>query len=1388
MWLTAILSGLALSSHAANTDGRATFSVTTASYAGSYDPDNIAAVWVVDSSNRFVKTLCRHGVKRISHLSQWAAASGSYTNVDGTTSATLTSEPQTHSVTWNCRNTNNLVVPDGLYYFKAEYTSDNGQGPYLTNGVSFMKSTTPVTTNYADFSNGGGQFTGMALAYTPIMPDIAITALQPSSGPINSNVAATVTVTNRTGSATTPFTVTLSDVTTIPTVLIGTQQVASLAASAATNLSFNWSTAGKPAGTYQLKAEASPLASETNLTDNVMTNTINLVQFVHDIAVSTISVSPMVPPNTTTNVIVSVNNAGTFTETRFSISLNDLSASQLIGTRSITSFAPGAATNIVFAWNTTGATVGYHSLQAVAGAVANETLTDNNIANLTVMVANGIETNALIARGSNWQYLDAGLDISGAPWIQFPENYYDGFWKSGPAPLGYGAPAIATTVSYGFVSSNKYITTYFRKEFIMDLTPITVTGMVRKADGVVLYLNGQELDRQNMPPGTPVNAATPASAEITGPDATNYSAFNIAPSNLVVGRNLLAAEVHLSSTTNTGMGFDLEIRTLSGAITRTNAVAPVAIQPDGNIQLGDRLGVSVTLTNRGNVATACTILIRDAATGVILASQSAPLLVAGESTTVHLTWPTLGSAAGTRTLQALTVFNGVTNLAAAVSNTVTIAELDYAPHLASAAGSIGGRCNAVAASGQYVYLGCGSTLEIWDAMTPANPARIGTIRMPGIIEGLAVKSPCVYVAAGESGVHMVDVSNPATPAHVATFDTSGNAQRLTISGTSLFIADGLGGVRVLNIANPGAPVLTSAYQTAGAARSIAYASHNLYVLDMDEGLQIITTNTAPTLVGANRFITAGIGLASVANAVIVSDANGWLFRVSTTNPADLAITTNTLLPSAGMAIAASGPALYIAAGPAGILTVTPDTLTVAATNAANGEASDAALASNTLYVATGFGGCQAWDVSSPLAPVLLGTFRTGARAVDAGMSASTLFVAADEAGFQVHSLTNPANPEWMTTVTTATNPRCLTVSGSLAYVAEALGGLKIYSITNPLAPNLVGSDPGNGLATIHRLAISGSRVAMTDGHQINLLDVGNPAAPVQLATNIPTGYVFDLAANAANIFAACGGSGLRILDNANLSTVGTFSTAPDPVATVSVNGDYAYIGDGRATFRTLSITNPAAPTLVQASSGPGFGIASAGPLVYLVDGRHQGAVVNVSTPLTPVPGMNMPNLTLGLRVRAQGGIVLTAEDEAGLAIFNASPNDINLNGIPDNIDQQIVDADTNDAVRTIWDVLPGDDFDHDGLSNLAEALTGTSPVDPYSVFAISAVNPVPGSDNGQFVIRWYSEAGKTYTIHKTMDLKAGFTLLQAGIAGTAPINSYTDTVSTATAFYMISVP
>ncbi len=1385
MCMVAMLAGAANTAMAANTPGSATFSVGTTAYTATYNPNHVAVVWVVDSSNKFVKTLCRHAGSRINYLSRWSASRGTYTNVDGTTSATLTRQPTNHVVTWNCRGTNNAVVPDGMYYFKVEYTSANGAGPYLTNGAGFMKGTAAVTTNFSNYSSGGGQFTGMAITYAPILPDIAVRAVSPATGYVNSNVAVVVGISNQTASATTPFTVALSNVTAAAT-LVATQQVASLAASANTNVTFIWSTAGLTAGTYRLKAQAFNLASETNLANNVLTNAIVLAAAVHDLAVKGISAGAVIPPRVVTNVVVAVSNAGVFAET-FAMSMTDLSDGLAVGTRTVTNLAARATTNVVFAWNTTNSAIGYHLLQAVAGPVAGETLTADNTRTLTTIVANGLETNVLVARGSAWKYLDSGLDISGAPWTQPAANYYDGFWASGPAPLGYGAAGIATTTGYG-TATNKHLTTYFRKEFTVDSIPIAVTGLVRREDGVVLYLNGRQIDQQNLPAGAAIDASTPASSDLSGPAATNYTAFSVSPSHFVAGRNWLAAEVHLFSGTSASLAFDLEIQAIGSAMVKTGAVAPVSILPDGDVQSGDPLGATVTLSNTGNVAAACTLLIRDASTGTILASQSVPVLAAGETTDVHLSWTTLGLATGQQILQAVTVVNGVTNLAGAISNTVAVSAPDFAPRRVGADGSLGGWCGAVAVSGTTVFLGCGATLEIWNAQNPASPVRIGAIRLPGLIEGLVAGGTAVHAAAGASGVHVVDVSDPAAPVHVATFDTSGNAHRLALSGSTLFIADGLGGVRSLQVATPAAPVLAGAYSTAGAARSLVHAPPHLYVLDSDEGLQIITTNAVPARLGQEGRVTAGLGLAGVAGAAIVTDANGGLYRIATTNPAAPTIATNIHLAAAGRSIASSASALYVAAGPEGILTIHPSTLAVVATNAVNGEASDIALSGATLYVAAGFGGAQAWSVANPLAPVLLGTFGTAIRAVDAEMSGDLLYVAGDEAGFQIHSLTNLSVPERMAAVAATNHVRYVAVSGSRAYVAEFLGGLKIYSIANPAAPSLVGTVPADGLATIRRLVASGSRVALTDGYQIRLLDLTDPAAPVPLASHVPPGYVFDLAASTSHIFAACGGGGLRILDPSTLGLVGSYSAAPAPILTVGLVGSYAYAGDGQTMLHALDISNPAAPVLAQSLSGAGFGLASARTWIYGVDGKRAGTSQDVSAPLTPVSGLSLSNLTAGLRIRAQGAVVLVAEDEAGLSIFNANPGDINLNGIDDEVDRQIAEASGSDALTTLWDIQAGDDFDGDGLTNLAEALAGTSPTNAASFFAISAANAASAGATKRFVVRWYSENGRTYTVHKTTNLVSGFTAVQAGIAGDYPVSSYTDTVSAAATYYMISVP
>ncbi len=109
-------------------------------------------------------------------------------------------------------------------------------------------------------------------------------------------------------------------------------------------------------------------------------------------------------------------------------------------------------------------------------------------------------TTTLVAKGSVWKYLDNGTD-PGPSWKA--ASYFDGGWAAGPAQLGYGDGDEATVVSYGPDKSNRYITTYFRQKFSVTnpATLGTLTLSLLRDDGAIVYLNGTEVYRSNMPAG-----------------------------------------------------------------------------------------------------------------------------------------------------------------------------------------------------------------------------------------------------------------------------------------------------------------------------------------------------------------------------------------------------------------------------------------------------------------------------------------------------------------------------------------------------------------------------------------------------------------------------------------------------------------------------------------------------------------------------------------------------------------------------------------------------------------------------------------------------------------------------------------------------------------------
>jgi acid phosphatase type 7 len=167
------------------------------------------------------------------------------------------------------------------------------------------------------------------------------------------------------------------------------------------------------------------------------------------------------------------------------------------------------------------------------------------------------QTTTIFSAGSSWKYNDSGSDLD-TGWRT--TTYSDNAWASGNAELGYGDGDEQTVVSYGADANNKHITTYFRKIFYIA-NPVLFSqmlGTIKRDDGAVVYINGTEVYRSNMPGGNP-QFQTLANGTVAWPNEDDFQNFSFSPGLLVAGNNLIAVEIHQDDNSSSDISFDLSL-------------------------------------------------------------------------------------------------------------------------------------------------------------------------------------------------------------------------------------------------------------------------------------------------------------------------------------------------------------------------------------------------------------------------------------------------------------------------------------------------------------------------------------------------------------------------------------------------------------------------------------------------------------------------------------------------------------------------------------------------------------------------------------------------------------------------------------------------------------
>ncbi|MCQ2192875.1 MAG: CotH kinase family protein [Paludibacteraceae bacterium] len=210
----------------------------------------------------------------------------------------------------------------------------------------------------------------------------------------------------------------------------------------------------------------------------------------------------------------------------------------------------------------------------------------------------------LLPSGSTWKYLYQNAGVS-ANWKD--ANFDDNAWTEGPAPLGAGLSYfVKTNISsqnnnnqggavtpgfgggdfggfgggfggfgggdfggfggggWGFGGTPVNTTSYLRSSF--NVTNLSATGdlfcTMKANDGVVIYINGREAYRFNIPASVQLSDTLHAELDM---DSYATRQFTIKKDFLVQGKNVIAVELHSANKSAT-LAFDIAIQDSNNAL------------------------------------------------------------------------------------------------------------------------------------------------------------------------------------------------------------------------------------------------------------------------------------------------------------------------------------------------------------------------------------------------------------------------------------------------------------------------------------------------------------------------------------------------------------------------------------------------------------------------------------------------------------------------------------------------------------------------------------------------------------------------------------------------------------------------------------------------------
>jgi len=190
------------------------------------------------------------------------------------------------------------------------------------------------------------------------------------------------------------------------------------------------------------------------------------------------------------------------------------------------------------------------------------------------------------------------------------------------------------------------------------------------------------------------------------------------------------------------------------------------------------------------------------------------------------------------------------------------------------------------------------------------------------------------------------------------------------------------------------------------------------------------------------------------------------------------------------------------------------------------------------------------------------------------------------------------------------------------------------------------------------VAVSGSYAYVGQGESLVVLDISDPASPVQLGRMRTGGILEDVKVSGTYAYIADRENGLVVVDISDPATpflAGHYDTAGNAKG-VTVNGDYACVADYYNGLVVVDISDPTAPSLAghYDTTDRAVEVTVSGEYAYVVDGYNGLVVVDISDPTAPSLSGHYHTAGYALGVTVSGDYAYVADESNGLVVVDIS--------------------------------------------------------------------------------------------------------------------------------------